>query len=92
MAAAPGHLLPDAQGRADQGAGLVHRGPHGRPSLALLPPGVVLDLRPIRARILPSVGPADGVGIYTGCILAISGTWDEVEPEPEGLESSEGQP
>lgn len=46
----------------------------------------------LRARILPSVGPVDGVGIHTGCILAISGTWDEVEPELDGPGTNGGQP
>jgi hypothetical protein len=45
----------------------------------------------LRARILPSVGPVDGIGIYTGCILAISGTWDEVEPELDGPDTDGGQ-
>ncbi len=31
----------------------------------------------LRGRILPVAGPADGVGVYTGCILAIEGSWDE---------------
>ncbi len=44
----------------------------------------VFDGTWLRARILPSVGPVDGSGICTGCILAISGTWDEVEPELDG--------
>lgn len=46
----------------------------------------------LRARILPSVGPVDGIGIYTGCILDISGTWDEVEPELDGPDTNGGQP
>jgi len=46
----------------------------------------------LRARILPAVGPVDGIGIYTGCIQAISGTWDEVEPELDGPDTNGGQP
>lgn len=42
----------------------------------------------LRARILPSVGPVHGIGIYTGCILAISGTWEEVESDPERPETN----